>query len=69
MTDLDAVWPPRGPCGICGGPDARHRIFDAIRSPARSGEREEWVAEDYGVTVEDVRLVAGGGDLRGEGDR
>lgn len=28
--DLDLVGPFRGPCGICGGPDARHRTADVI---------------------------------------
>jgi hypothetical protein len=34
---LDRMRPPYGPCGICGGPDARHRLWDAIEGTVRLG--------------------------------
>lgn len=40
--ELDALMPPAGPCGICGGPDQRHRLIDAIRENARAGD-DPWV--------------------------
>ena len=46
---LDALGPYRGPCGICGGPDARHRLADAIADRLRAGESAEAVALDYEV--------------------
>ncbi len=35
LARLDARFPKRGPCGICGGPDARHRLWDSIETTAR----------------------------------
>lgn len=48
---LDEYMPPRGPCGICGGPDARHRTVDAIHSRCRAGESPESLAEDYNLPL------------------
>lgn len=57
--DIEAAMPPHGPCGLCGGPDARHRVIDAIASRVRAGDSEEDVAADYGYSVEVVdRIVA-----------
>lgn len=55
---LDLVGPFRGPCGICGGPDARHRMADAIAGCVRAGDSPESIAEDYGVPVENVIRLA-----------
>lgn len=55
---LDLVGPLRGPCGICGGPDARHRMFDAIQEQVRAGDSPEHVASNYDVTVEWVEAIA-----------
>ena len=57
-NSFDALEPFHGPCGICGGPDARHRVVDAIASRLRAGESVESVAEDYGLSVEKVREVS-----------
>lgn len=54
---LDAYFPRRGPCAFCGGPDARHRVWDAIRERRAAGESVEDLARDYGVPVEAVGLV------------
>lgn len=62
MTDplLDLLGPHPGPCGICGGPDARHRMADAIVERVQAGEPAERVAADYGRPIEVVEaLVAG----------
>jgi len=55
---LDLVGPHRGPCGICGGPDARHRFADAIASRVRGGDGADDVAEDYGMPVAAVQMLA-----------
>lgn len=47
---IDALWPPCGPCAFCGGPDKRHRMLDRHMS----GEPVSSIAEDYGVTPEHV---------------
>ena len=55
---VDEFMAPRGPCGMCGGPDARHRVLDAMVSCVRGGDSTEAVAEDYGYPVEMVnRLI------------
>ena len=52
--DLDKWFPPRGPCGLCGHPDARHRIWDAIIDRPES---EEELAEDYELPIEAIKAV------------
>jgi len=46
LARLDRRWPRRGPCGICGGPDARHRLWDAIETSIRvdgiANVRQNW---------------------------
>lgn len=44
----------QGPCRICGGPYARHRMIDTQMERVSAGDRIETVAEDYGVTVADM---------------
>lgn len=65
--ELDRYFPKQGPCAFCAdgdGPDevscsmdARHRIIDAIRQRVALGEPRERVAEDYGVTLDAVRVA------------
>jgi hypothetical protein len=45
----------QGPCGLCGGPYARHRMIDTQMERVAAGDHIETVAEDYGLTV--VRMV------------
>lgn len=47
MSVLDLLGSHVGPCGLCGGPDARHREADAICSRLAAGESEVEVAADY----------------------
>ena len=51
---LDLVGPFRGECGICGGPDARHRVADAVVEMVGAGDLPEMVAADYGLSLEAV---------------
>lgn len=57
---LDAAMRYHGPCGLCGHPDARHRVIDAIASRVRAGDGPEETGEDYGISVELVELIADG---------
>lgn len=57
---LALIGPYRGPCGLCGDPDARHRILDAVAELVRAGDDPAGVAEDYGLTVEAVEAIAAG---------
>lgn len=59
VDPLDEHFPRRGPCLLCGvpGEDARHRVIDAIAERVRAGDAEEMVADDYGVTVQAVRVA------------
>lgn len=57
-----------GKCGLCGHPDARHRIVDAWVERTRAGEPADAVADDYGVPVvlvEVAVLAATGGTRNG----
>lgn len=60
MTFLDLHFPRRGQCLLCGVPgvDQRHRVVDGIRERLCTGDDEEMVARDYGLSVEAV-LIAG----------
>lgn len=44
---LDLLGRYRGPCGLCGHPDARHRQADAIVEGLLAGDDVEEVADDY----------------------
>jgi hypothetical protein len=55
--NLDKHFAPRGACGLCGHPDARHRIYDAMSSRHSAGESVEEIADDYDTTPEVVREV------------
>ena len=56
---LDLIGPYRGSCGLCGHPDARHRVYDAIRERLAAGESVEGVAADYLMTVAVVQQIRG----------
>jgi hypothetical protein len=55
---VDVHLPPCGPCGLCGGPDARHRVLDAIASRLAAGEEVASVADDYGYPAEFINRIA-----------
>jgi len=57
VTRIDEPWPPRGPYGICGDEDARHRIWYAISTRRIAGEAIDDLARDYGVTEEAIDLA------------
>lgn len=54
---VEAVMPFRSACGLCGGPDARHRVLDAIQERVSVDEDQE-VQEDYGLSAEVVEYIA-----------
>jgi hypothetical protein len=56
--EIDAAVPYSGPCGLCGGIEARHRVLDAIAERVRAGEPVADVAEDYGKTEAVVAAIA-----------
>ena len=55
--ELDGLFPFRGPCGLCGGPDARHRVWDAMLERVAAGDDSADVAADYGVSEQAVAAV------------
>ncbi len=57
LRRLDERFPKHGPCGLCGGPDARHRLWDAIVGQARGGDSDRVIARWMRLPVRDVRLV------------
>lgn len=53
--------PPAGPCAICGLPDKRHRMLEAVAENVRAGDSVPFVAEAYGVSelVVDAAVALG----------
>ena len=56
--NYDLVGPFAGECAFCGGPDKRHRMYDAIVDMVRGGDDPERIADDYGMSVESVLEIA-----------
>ena len=56
--NYDLLGPFVGECAFCGGPDKRHRVYDAIVEIVRAGDSPERVADDYGLPVESVLEIA-----------
>ena len=57
MSRYDLVGPFVGACGLCDGPDARHRVYGAIRERHAGGESPEDLAFDYDLCLESIRLI------------
>ena len=51
---FDTYFPYRGPCGFCGGPDARHRLIDMLQGRRQVGESVAHIAADYELPRETV---------------
>ena len=60
MTERDwsLVGEERGPCGLCGFHDARHRVYEAIEDRLHAGESAESCADDYDLPLADVLAIA-----------
>lgn len=58
LEAISQYLPYRGPCAFCGGSDARHRILDAIQDLINAGEANQEIAEDLGLEIELINLVA-----------
>jgi len=56
---FSAIGPYRGMCAVCGAPDARHRVADAVVAMVKSGEPISEVAQEYGLTEDSVRRIVG----------
>jgi hypothetical protein len=54
---IDRYFKPRGRCGVCGGPDARHRIIDAIAEQLAAGMYPEDIATELAVPLKGVYAV------------
>lgn len=54
---IDRHLPYRGACIFCGHPDARHRLFDAIKERYQAGDRVEDLAYDYRLAIELIEAV------------
>lgn len=48
-STLDVLYPYAGECWICGGPDKRHRLADAIVGNVQAGDLPRLVANAYDV--------------------
>lgn len=62
---IDAAWPKRGPCLVCGVPgvDQRHRVLDAVAGMLgiddddEDGDDADHIADEYGLPVDVVEAV------------
>lgn len=54
---LDLIGPYRGPCGLCGWVDARHRSADALSGAILAGETAEEAADEYLAIGVPARVV------------
>ena len=54
---LDEWFPFQGGCAVCGGDDARHRLWDAIVERHNAGDSVALLAEDYDLPVEAIEAV------------
>ena len=54
LAMTQGIEPFRGPCAFCGGPDARHRLFDSLRDDPQPAAE---TADEYNVPVLLVRVV------------
>jgi hypothetical protein len=54
---LDELFPPRGECAFCELPDARHRLWDAIRGCVAAGDPPLLVADEYDLPMHAVDAV------------
>ena len=54
---LDLIGPHRGPCALCGHPDARHRTLDAIRERLQAGDTAGDIAEDYQLDTRTIHRI------------
>lgn len=57
-TWVDEHMPPQGPCLLCGGSDARHRVLDAVADRVHAGDSAREIADDYGLPVRFVGRIA-----------
>jgi hypothetical protein len=61
VATWDRLYPHAGPCGVCGWPDKRHRIADAITAMYLAEDDPDLIAEDFGTTADVVVEVAEAG--------
>ena len=52
--NYDLLGPFAGECAFCGGPDKRHRMYDAVVACLRAGDSRESVARGYDLPLETV---------------
>lgn len=55
---VERAIPWSGPCGLCGGPDARHRVLDTIHERITAGEPAPDVADDHQVPLDVAVFIA-----------
>lgn len=57
LVALDLMFPPCGPCLICGGTDKRHRLWDAIECSVRM-DGLAFAMKDYDVSKREALALA-----------
>lgn len=46
-ASYDEIGPYNGPCGLCGGPDQRHRVADSMTERWLAGDDFDDIAEEF----------------------
>ena len=54
---LDKHFPFSGPCGFCGHPDKRHRLWDSILARWECGDMVKEIMREYVYTEEAIHRV------------
>jgi hypothetical protein len=67
--NVTAAMPYRGACGFCGGPDARHRVWDSIADAVAAGDDVDDVADDFACPADVVQAIADRWDVERQGWR
>jgi len=57
FPELEEWFPFRGACGVCGGVDARHRLWDTLIGMHNAGDSIESIADGYRLPVEAVEKL------------
>jgi hypothetical protein len=61
--------PDTGPCALCGRPEERHRVADAVLRRIRAGDTVAAVAADFGLDPALLAEAVGEGNAADKGTR
>ena len=63
-SPVEEAIPFTGACGMCGGPDSRHRTLDTIKERFDAGELVTDLVYDYGLSSDVILYIVRHYDVR-----